>query len=408
MESKLATIFECDVIGYSRLMGEDELGTLEKLDQCLKIISGLVDKHRGRIFNTAGDAVLVEFASALDAVRFSVEFQTEIKSLKNGIEYRVGLHTGEVYVYGTNLLGDTVNVAARIESMADHGGISLSETVHDLVASKLKEYKFVNRGAQEFKNIAKPVQIYSIDIPDTKANPNVKPKEGPKFSQQDLVKTVLHDQAAANKTVQDAQHFKRDRKFGPATRILMWRITRKDGAALNELLDLAEKKLVPSELNACVVAILSEFCKNIDSDRAMRISAILEKEILGSYRSLSIKFLAQAAKTNSEAQYKYAMILLDDHASSTSEIEEAIEHLVEAGKRMKIPAMLKLAEYYGFKNDKKEAFKWLYAARSFRDTTANNLLEKMASSMNRTDFTNFKFDAEALVDEIKFLNEDRQ
>ena len=125
MQSKLATILCTDVVGYSKHMQADELGTLRNLDSCRKIIDPLIKKHQGRIFNTAGDSVLAEFASAADAVRFSHAMQTSKLSLR----WRIGLHLGEVWIYGDNLMGDTVNIAARVEAMADYGGVFMTEKV---------------------------------------------------------------------------------------------------------------------------------------------------------------------------------------------------------------------------------------------------------------------------------------
>ncbi|NDF99070.1 MAG: adenylate/guanylate cyclase domain-containing protein, partial [Chitinophagia bacterium] len=121
MDTKLATIICSDVIGYSRLMQADEIGTLKKLDACRAVIDALIIEHRGRLFNTGGDSVLIEFASAVDAVRFGVVMQAAMRGLNNGLRWRVGMHVGEVWIYGTNLMGDAVNLAARTESLADYG-----------------------------------------------------------------------------------------------------------------------------------------------------------------------------------------------------------------------------------------------------------------------------------------------
>ena len=106
MDTKLATIICSDVIGYSTLMQRDEAGTLAKLDACRAVIDPLIDRSKGRLFNTGGDSVLIEFASAVDAVRFGIEMQASILKLNNGMRWRVGMHVGEVWIYGTNLMGD--------------------------------------------------------------------------------------------------------------------------------------------------------------------------------------------------------------------------------------------------------------------------------------------------------------
>ena len=133
MDSKQTTILCSDVIGYSKMMGADERGTLIKLDTCRAIIDPLIIEYRGRLFNTAGDSVLMEFADPVDAIKFGVEMQRRIGELKNGMRWRIGVNIGQVYIYGTNLLGDTVNLAARIESQADYGGICMSSNVYEAV-----------------------------------------------------------------------------------------------------------------------------------------------------------------------------------------------------------------------------------------------------------------------------------
>lgn len=406
MDKKLTTVLCSDVIGYSKMMGADEVGTLRKLDECRNIIDPLITNHNGRIFNTAGDSVLAEFASPTDAVNFSVEMQKEIFNLRNGMRWRVGLHLGEVWMYGTNLLGDTVNLAARIESGADYGGICMSGTVYNMVSSKLNDYVFESRGAQQFKNIAQPIEIWAVKIPGSELNPNasiVKPNARLRENM-DLVKAVINDRAAQGKTLQDAQNLKRDRQFGPATRVLMWRVTRKCGPSLNELLEMSEKNLVPAELKECVVAIFKEYCKGLDSDRLIRISKLLNGN-LGEYPSLSLQFLGLAANTNTEAKYQYASIILNDPNSSTIEVKKALENLEEAARKHQIPAMLLLAEHYAQVGDKHNQFKWLWVARGLRDSSAQSLLERLTNSINRNDFQNWKYESEALLDEIKFTTE---
>lgn len=403
MEKKLTTIFCSDVIGYSRMMGQDEIGTLKKLEQCRAIIDPLIETHHGRIFNTAGDAVLAEFASPADAVDCSVKIQNRIHEIANGMRWRVGLHLGEVYTYGTNLMGDTVNVAARIESTADYGGVCMSEAVKAAVATKLP-YVYETRGTQEFKNIKTPVPIFAVKITGAELNPNAKPKESIKYSREQLIKSVINDKPAQGKTLQDAQNLKRDGKFNPATRVLMWRITKKCGPSLNELLDMAGKKLVPEELHQVVVAILSEYCKAIDSDRAMVIHKLLEGP-LGNHRSLSLQFLKQAAKTNEQAQMEYCEIIMNDPHSSQNEIAYAVEELTAMARRKNMIAMNKLVDYYAFTKDKKNNFIWLWVLRGLYDSQAQNKLQLLTNSISKSDFTSWKLEGESLLDEVKFKND---
>jgi len=403
MEKKLTTILCSDVIGYSKMMGADEVGTLQKLDQCRHIIDPLIEQYNGRIFNTAGDAVLAEFASASDSVTCSTEIQNQIRDLKNGMRWRIGLHLGEVYTYGTNLMGDTVNIAARIESTADYGGVCMSDSVYRAVTGKTK-LEFASRGTQEFKNIAQPVPIWAVKIQGAEVNPNAKPKEKIKYSREQLVKSVINDKPAQGKTLQDAQNLKRDRQFGPATRVLMWRVTRKCGPSLNELIDMSSKKLVPEELHQVVVAILTEYCKDVDSDRAMTIHRLLDGP-LGIHRSLSLQFLKQAARTNIEAQLEYSTIIITDPHSSPNEIRESVDNLSDIARRKNIPAMLKLVDAYTQLNDKHNQFVWLWVLRGLFEPSAQAKLQLLTNMISKTDFTNWKLEGEALLDEIKFKND---
>lgn len=405
MEKKLATIFCSDVIGYSRMMGQDEMATLQKLDQCRKIIDPLIETHGGRIFNTAGDAVLAEFSNPAMAVDCSIKIQNRIKEINNGMRWRVGLHLGEVFTYGTNLMGDTVNVAARIESTADYGGVCMSESVKSTVEGKI-ELQFESRGTQEFKNIKTPLPIWAVKISGAEKNPNAKPKESIKYSKEQLIKSVINDKPAIGKTLQDAQNLKRDGKFNPATRVLMWRVTKKCGTSLNELLDMSSKKLVPEELHEVVVAILAEYCKNIDSDRAMIIYKLLEGN-LGKHRSLSLQFLKQAAKTNQDAQMEYCDILMNDPHSSQNEIDVAVEELTLMARRKSIPSMVKLTDYYGHIDEKQKQFIWLWVMRGLFESTAQSKLQILSKKISKQDFATWKIEGDALLDEVKFQNDPR-
>ena len=404
MDKKLTTIFCSDVIGFSRMMGEDEAGTLRKLDQCRQIIDPLIETHKGRIFNTAGDAVLAEFPSPTNAVECAKKIQDRIREIANGMRWRIGLHLGEVYAYGDNLMGDAVNIAARIESTADYGGVCMSSHVFEAVSGKLSNILIDWRGPQTFKNIRDPIKIYAVKIEGAEPNPSAQGKDRVRYSKEQLIKGVQNDKPAIGKTLQDAQNLKRDRQFGPATRVLMWRITRKCGASLNELLDMSSKGLVPSELHEVVVAILSEYCKGVDSDRAMTIHKLFQGP-LGHHRSLSLQFLKQAAKTNAEAQMEYSDTIMNDPHSSQNEIQLAVEELVSMSRRKSIPAMLKLTDYYTKTNQKHEAFLWLWVLRGLYESTAQTKLQMLTNSINKNEFASWKIEGEALLDEIKFKND---
>jgi TolB-like protein/class 3 adenylate cyclase len=166
VERKLAAIFAADVEGYSRLMGLDEVGTLRTLTAYRVIIDRLIASHRGRIFNTAGDSLVADFASAVDAVQCAVAVQDAIaKENADGgsgeMRFRIGVHVGDIIVQGDNLFGDAVNIAARLEALAEPGGICVSGTVRDHIGTKLP-LSFTDLGEQQVKNIFQPIKAYRI------------------------------------------------------------------------------------------------------------------------------------------------------------------------------------------------------------------------------------------------------
>jgi adenylate cyclase len=165
---RLAAVLAADVAGYSRLMGEDEEGTLAALKAIRRELSDPKFKeHRGRIVKTTGDGVLVEFASVVDAVRCAVEIQREMALRNVGtpdskrIELRIGINLGDIIIDGRDIFGDGVNVAARLEALAEPGGICVSRVVRDQVRDKL-DFAFQDRGEQQVKNIARPVRIFDV------------------------------------------------------------------------------------------------------------------------------------------------------------------------------------------------------------------------------------------------------
>ena len=410
MDTKLATIICSDVIGYSSLMQRDEEGTLRKLDLARALIDPLINQYKGRLFNTGGDSILVEFASAVDAVKFGIDMQTRMAALRDGLRWRVGMHVGEVWIYGTNLMGDAVNLAARCESLADYGGVTMTNAVYQLVVGKMKATEFVSRGEQEFKNVA-PMEIFSVVLPGAEPNPHLAkaPKQATNTttrSHSDMIAAVVNDQAARNRTLHDAQMFKREQKFGPATRILMWRITKNDREALDELVSMGMKDLIPTDLKNYVAAVLRECCMKIDSERALKVADLLESKTMN-FTSLAVQFVRIAAKVNEQASYRYAMMVFNDPTSSDSEIESVIGDLQESAMKKQVPAMMRLGEYYTKIGDKRNAFRWLYAARAQHNSEAQRLLEELNKTLTKTDFNNFKTDADALVDQIKFIDDNR-
>ncbi len=167
VERKLAVIFAADIAEYSRLMGLDEVGTLRRLQACRAILDRLIAAHRGRIFNTAGDSFVADFASAVDAVECAVavqgaiEKENESRPATEPMRFRIGIHLGDVLVEGTNLFGDGVNIAARLEALAEPGGICLSGAVRDQIGSRLP-IGLTSLGEQQVKNIAEPVRVFKV------------------------------------------------------------------------------------------------------------------------------------------------------------------------------------------------------------------------------------------------------
>ena len=164
---RIAAILAADVAGYSRLMEADEEGTLVALKRHRgELIDPKIKEHRGRIVKTTGDGMLVEFASALDAVRCAVVVQRGMAAVFSGpperrIQYRVGINVGDVLADGNDILGDSVNIAARLEAIAEPGGICLSAAAYEQVRGKL-EITVADMGEQDLKNIARPLRTYRI------------------------------------------------------------------------------------------------------------------------------------------------------------------------------------------------------------------------------------------------------
>src|SRR6266851_1326348 len=174
IQRKLAAILAADVHQFSKLMGDDEAGTLADLRACRQIVDAIIAEHHGRIFGSAGDSVVAEFASAVSAVLCAVECQRAIAQRNaqadaRPLQFRIGVNIGDVIVEGDNLYGDGVNVAARLESVARPGAICVSAKVYDEVRRKLSDIRFVDGGAQKLKNIEDPVAIYHVGPAGTAA-----------------------------------------------------------------------------------------------------------------------------------------------------------------------------------------------------------------------------------------------
>ena len=168
IKRKLVAILAADAVGYSRMMAADEEGTMKILSAHRAVIDGIIQFHEGRIINTAGDSVLAEFASPTEAVRCAVEVQDALKTRNDSLpedrrmQFRIGVNLGDVMVKGDDLLGDGVNIAARLEGIAEPGNIYVSSSVYDQIAGKL-DLGFVDLGDQALKNIDRPIRAYRVE-----------------------------------------------------------------------------------------------------------------------------------------------------------------------------------------------------------------------------------------------------
>ena len=173
---KLAAILHADVAGFSRLMGEDEAGTHQALSKLRSAVDPLITTHGGRIVGTAGDSLLADFSSVVDALSCAVEMQRASRAVNDPIpperrlELRIGVNLGDVIVDGDNIFGDGVNIAARLETLAQPGTVCISQTVYDQVRNKL-DLHYRPLGAHRVKNIAEPVRAYAVGLAATSPRP---------------------------------------------------------------------------------------------------------------------------------------------------------------------------------------------------------------------------------------------
>ncbi len=167
MEHRLAAIVAADMVGYSRLMEADERGTLARLRTHIELIDPVIDRNHGRIIKTTGDGMLVEFHSVADAVRSAIEIQERLRRRNSDvpddrrIEFRIGINLGDIIFEDGDIYGDGVNIAARIEQLAEVGGICVTSAVHAQVDGRL-EAAFEDLGEKSLKNITRPVRVYCV------------------------------------------------------------------------------------------------------------------------------------------------------------------------------------------------------------------------------------------------------
>ena len=198
LERKLVAILAADVEGYSRLMEIDEEGTLATLSAHRAITDELIAQHQGRIFGTAGDSVLAEFASVFAAVQCAIDIQRELAIANRSLDenrrlrFRIGINVGDVMVKDGDIFGDGVNIAARLEGLAEPGGICISRGVRDHIRHKLP-HRFEDLGEQAVKNIAQPVRCYRLFPGEGKPEP---PPHEPISLQSELPRTAPQNAAA--------------------------------------------------------------------------------------------------------------------------------------------------------------------------------------------------------------------
>src|SRR5215469_14301799 len=176
---KLAAILHADVVGFSRIMGADEAGTHRALGELRGAIDPLIGAHGGRIVGTAGDSLLADFSSVVDALSCAVEMQRAAHTINDPLpaarrlELRIGVNLGDVIVDAENIFGDGVNIAARLEALARPGTVCISQTVYDQVRNKL-DLDYRPLGSHRVKNIAEPVRAYAVGVPAVAIRPGTR------------------------------------------------------------------------------------------------------------------------------------------------------------------------------------------------------------------------------------------
>src|SRR5580698_5528742 len=169
MNRKIAAIMAADITGYSKLVGEDEEETLRRLASYRTVFDDFIARASGRVFNTAGDAILAEFPSAVEAMRCAIDIQESLRTRNlayppsRQMNFRIGMTIGDVVERDGDLLGDGVNIAARLESLATPGGICVSRVIYEQVANKMS-IKFADIGEQQVKNITSPIHAYTVSL----------------------------------------------------------------------------------------------------------------------------------------------------------------------------------------------------------------------------------------------------
>lgn len=220
LERRLVAILAADVAGYSRLMGIDEEGTLATLSAFRSVTDALISRHGGRICGTAGDSILAAFGSALEAVQCAIDIQKELAASNDALEtdrrmqFRIGVNVGDVMVKDADIFGDGVNIAARLEGLAEPGGVCISRGIHDHVAKKLP-YDFEDLGEQSVKNIAQPIRVFRMILDRAKAEPQ--PSDSPAQEQE-----LPASEAAASDDIPSLSENEASNPDGQSVEIEFW------------------------------------------------------------------------------------------------------------------------------------------------------------------------------------------
>ena len=293
LERKLVAIFAADVAGYSALMEADEEQTLGTLSGHRRIVDEAITRHRGRIAGTAGDSVLAEFSSVLDAVHAAVEIQNALAEANNALsnerrmDFRIGLNVGDVMVKDGDIFGDGVNIAARLEALADPGGICVSRGVRDHIRHKIA-VGFDDLGEQKVKNIARPVRAFKLRLNSEATSEAVLNEEPAPPQPADEIEVEFWDSVKlSNSAVEYEAYLERypEGVFAPLARARLDRL--KDGEPA--------VAAVPSAVTAVdPAAIELTFWETVkDTDNAEMLRAYLDKYPDGEFVRLADAKLAQ-------------------------------------------------------------------------------------------------------------------
>ena len=285
LERRLVAILAADVAGYSRLMEIDEEGTLKMLTACRTITDDLIGHHSGRIFGTAGDSVLAEFASVFAAVECAVEIQQALPEANSSLpedrhlRFRIGINVGDVMVKEGDIFGDGVNIAARLEGLAEPGGICISRGVRDQIRHKLP-YTFDDLGEKAVKNIAQPIRVFRLIPGEGNPLPLPRQKAGSRQMETPLpdpksVELVFWDSIKASEHAADYQAYVEQYPNGEFVALAR--------ARLGELTDNAGNPRDPADRE--VELSFWESIRESNNPEALR--AYLEKYPSGEFRPLA-------------------------------------------------------------------------------------------------------------------------